>query len=660
MVCLCALSGPKMLPKEEPSRSNSTDTLVALVIAAALTCVGLLAARNYGISVDEYVQRLYAQQTVQSYLGQLDPRQTVADLRFYGPFFSVLSLLVARALTALPLGLEQYQAAHFTYYLSFALACVSVYCLIRFFTRWPFALVGAAFFASQPLLFGHAFINPKDMPMLGFFTASMALGMNADSLLGTSSRTHSNAETLPSKPHRKRSHEGRKPQNWWSWAVLGLMIVSLVLSIVDISVGRWTLSASIWEIRGAYEGKGLQVINTLFHIVAQDAYKTPLKAYLAKWLVAYVCLASLWLSALIVGVTWAASRSILRKNPLVVAREEIGWAVLVVAGAVLGMSMSIRVGAVFAGFLVGSLLVWSKGLRALVPAAIYAMVAVIVSMATWPFLWGDPLARFWTALRMMADFPHEVSVLYKGVSYLSTALPPDFVPGLMLFQFTLPLFPLAAFGLVRSMRKFRRPTRERRLLWILSLWFAVPVLITVVLRPTLYGNFRQLLFITPPLFVFAGLGLEAFVGYLPWPRLGVLLTVAILAPGIAAILRLHPYEYVYYNALVGGTRGAFGSYEMDYWCTSLREAALDVNRIAQQDDDVAVLFQDTSQVAPFARPDLHVFHARTVNDVLVTHPDEVLACSPSFGFRHADDWATLAVVGRDGAIFAKVMQGPGP
>ena len=39
------------------------------------------------------------------------------------------------------------------------------------------------------------------------------------------------------------------------------------------------------------------------------------------------------------------------------------------------------------------------------------------------------------------------------------------------------------------------------------------------------------------------------------------------------MMELHPNQYIYYNALVGGVRGANGRYELDYWGTSLAEAA---------------------------------------------------------------------------------------
>ena len=38
------------------------------------------------------------------------------------------------------------------------------------------------------------------------------------------------------------------------------------------------------------------------------------------------------------------------------------------------------------------------------------------------------------------------------------------------------------------------------------------------------------------------------------------------------LVRLHPYENLSYNALVGGLPGAFRRYDMDYWFNSMPEA----------------------------------------------------------------------------------------
>ena len=38
------------------------------------------------------------------------------------------------------------------------------------------------------------------------------------------------------------------------------------------------------------------------------------------------------------------------------------------------------------------------------------------------------------------------------------------------------------------------------------------------------------------------------------------------------LIRLHPYEYLFYNSLVGGLEGASRRYDLDYWFSSMPEA----------------------------------------------------------------------------------------
>jgi len=39
------------------------------------------------------------------------------------------------------------------------------------------------------------------------------------------------------------------------------------------------------------------------------------------------------------------------------------------------------------------------------------------------------------------------------------------------------------------------------------------------------------------------------------------------------MVRLHPYEYAYFNSLIGGVRGANGKYMLDYWGLAFKQAA---------------------------------------------------------------------------------------
>ncbi|MEG2665626.1 MAG: hypothetical protein RSA02_01250, partial [Bacteroidales bacterium] len=49
------------------------------------------------------------------------------------------------------------------------------------------------------------------------------------------------------------------------------------------------------------------------------------------------------------------------------------------------------------------------------------------------------------------------------------------------------------------------------------------------------------------------------------------LPLALLIGPVSHVIRNHPYEYVYFNELVGGTKNAFGTYELDYYYHSTKE-----------------------------------------------------------------------------------------
>jgi len=59
------------------------------------------------------------------------------------------------------------------------------------------------------------------------------------------------------------------------------------------------------------------------------------------------------------------------------------------------------------------------------------------------------------------------------------------------------------------------------------------------------------------------------------PRLRRAAVAAFAAYGMLHVVimaRLHPDEYVYYNAFIGGTEGAQGLFKLDYWANSYAEA----------------------------------------------------------------------------------------
>jgi hypothetical protein len=102
----------------------------------------------------------------------------------------------------------------------------------------------------------------------------------------------------------------------------------------------------------------------------------------------------------------------------------------------------------------------------------------------------------------------------------------------------------------------------------------------LIRKPAMYDGIRHFLFIIPPVFIFSGFAFESIFERTPYYWLRAILFFFFLLPGVQEIVRLHPYEYTYYNSFVGGTEIAFRNYETDYWLTCYKDAVDELNRIS--------------------------------------------------------------------------------
>jgi len=107
----------------------------------------------------------------------------------------------------------------------------------------------------------------------------------------------------------------------------------------------------------------------------------------------------------------------------------------------------------------------------------------------------------------------------------------------------------------------------------------------LIRKPAMYDGIRHFLFILPPIFICTGFVFELMLdekmrfGASVSNWLYAAIFVLIVFPGIVGIIRLHPYEYTYYNSFVGGTGSAFRKYETDYWLTCYKDAVDELNRV---------------------------------------------------------------------------------
>ncbi len=267
----------------------------------------------------------------------------------------------------------------------------------------------------------------------------------------------------------------------------------------------------------------------------------------------------------------------------------------------LGFTTSTRILGPFAGVLVAYYALRTKGKSSIPAIAMYAVVALIATYLSWPYLWMNPIPRFFESLREMSLYPWNGLVIFNGATYRSTDIPYTYLPVLLAIQLTEPVWTLSVAGWLVSIVSGGR-SEKRGLVELALLWFIIPLTLFIAMHIALYDNFRQILFIIPPVFLMAGVAFEK-IKNVKWQ---IALIVLSLLPGLIGIVSLHPYEYMYYNSFIGGVDGAYDRYDLDYWGISYREAAEYVNSVAPPNATVWV--EGPSHLfALFARDDLKIY-----------------------------------------------------
>ena len=278
---------------------------------------------------------------------------------------------------------------------------------------------------------------------------------------------------------------------------------------------------------------------------------------------------------------------------------------IILAGILLGFTSSFRVIGPFAGLLVLGYAVYKLRSKVILMVVVYLGTAGITTYLTWPYLWGSLIPHYVESLQTMSQFPFATDILFMGKLYKADQLPNTYFPTILGIQLTEPALLLMGIGVITSIFfLFKKETGEPFFLFLG--WFLLPTLAIIGTGSPLYDNARQLYFLFPPLFILMGIALEKIFTLLTHPLGRAVLLLIVALPGILVAVRLHPYEYIYYNAFVGGTGGAYRSFEMDYWGISFKDITEHINSVAPENARVLV-FGPEQIVGQYARPDIQVF-----------------------------------------------------
>jgi len=204
----------------------------------------------------------------------------------------------------------------------------------------------------------------------------------------------------------------------------------------------------------------------------------------------------------------------------------------------------------------------------------------------WPFLWEDPISNFIYAIKSFSSYGWGGKVLYLGDFHSAKHLPWHYIPVWVFATISIPLSILIFLALIFTTYRFsKRLTNINFNMWNNQLEFfslfvftliVAPIILIITNSSTLYNGWRHVYFIFPPLVILA----ISFICYTKiifnkkkflLKTLNIFLFI-ILLNNITNIIRLHPYQYVYFNFLF--EKDANKNFEIDYWGLSNRDALI--------------------------------------------------------------------------------------
>lgn len=594
--------------------------------------IGILTITDYGESWDELKLYDYAADSLEAY-GNWFQHGTipVTGDRFenYGPFFVMVTRIITKTFKQLFPAVQEVDVQHFVYFLTFLLGAWAFYHLARRWLSRSAAFGATLLLMTQPVLWGHAFINPKDIPLLSLFLLSVHLGMRMhDSLFAKDENANVSSITTAWNeltPRRRRLLAAA--------SIIWLVPVLILFGSTPL-IHQWIDSI----VRDAAMGGD----SWLTQIVPRIQRVAP-EIYIQRFFVLFLRVRAI-IFLIATGIFFWLYR---RSFPAGLR----GLGIILPAGIILGLTVSIRIFGAWVGVLVAGYMVWKSGKKVWLALATYALTAILAMYLTWPYLWPDPIGHFWETVQIMSQHPWPSKVLFNGISYPANNLPASYMPLLLAIQMTEPVWVLFFVGLVAALSGFiKKRIETRELLAVTLAWFVLPLITFVLLRPTLYDNFRQTFFILPPIFFMAGLAFDL----VQKPLLRGVLIALVALPGLLASARLHPYEYVYYNQFIGGVREAVDRFELEYWATSYREAAQEANRIAPANANIWV--DGPAHVFNrFARPDFHIYSPQEPERA--DHYDIVVTLARYDLEKTSFPQAPIVYrVTREGAVFAVIRQ----
>ena len=298
-------------------------------------------------------------------------------------------------------------------------------------------------------------------------------------------------------------------------------------------------------------------------------------------------------------------------------------------GVLWGLALAAKTNALFIAPIVGLLALVvplspriPSRARAVAALALAGTIAVALLVLLWPYTWSDIPGRLWehlsfVVLRKQLTRPESIAPPFAQILY-TTPIP-------FLLAFAVGLWPTLRGALAR------RPAEL-----LLALWTGVVFGRLYLPNAVNFDGVRHFLELFPPMSAIAALGvawLAEHVRKLPWSaalRRDAVVVLAAAGPlwMAATVVRTHPFQIAYWNALIGGHGGAVErrmAQAGDYWGASYRQGLrwLDANAVEGAALAVPIAEHVVRLVAPlWLRPDIELLPLTSPEEAQI-HPSRL-------------------------------------
>ncbi len=209
------------------------------------------------------------------------------------------------------------------------------------------------------------------------------------------------------------------------------------------------------------------------------------------------------------------------------------------------------------------------------------VLGYLVMGLIWPWSIIKPGNPFLALTYFSTFFERPWKEMFDGALVSVPDMPWSYLPTLFALQMPEVLLALATGAVVATFVLLPRrhvPARRKTILLMLTLAATLPIAIAMVKRPALYNGIRHFVFVIPPMTVLGGVAFASLMGWLRengrgWQPVALSVFLFGLLLSFGEMIRLHPYQYTYFNDVAGTVRDADKRFMLDYWGLAFKQAS---------------------------------------------------------------------------------------